>query len=306
MKSLLKGNNKMRNILKRFLVLVMAAAMFLSGSAAAFGETTDPENARIEELVADFFEIWGNSDYDLMVERCDPKWKENCENPKNVLFALLANRRPLELDIELISENGTGSDGTVTISVLMDRNDGKEPVRYRLSIHVIKAADGNWYIDPQSLKTYEGNISVQTEAADDTVIRNKLAVFFEGWGTNDLDRMLEVCSPEWKKEQENARRRLFELLGNRTAVDEEILNIEKTETDTVRKAMAFITVDRNDGREPIPYFVSILMKKGEDGFWYVDPESLRSPEPTLNDELAAEAAAETENDSATEEEAPAR
>jgi hypothetical protein len=48
------------------------------------------------------------------------------------------------------------------------------------------------------------------------------------------------------------------------------------------------------------------MKKGEDGFWYVDPESLRSPEPTLNDELAAEAAAETENDSATEEEAPAR
>ena len=118
--------------------------------------------------------------------------------------------------------------------------------------------------------------------------------------------MLEVCSPEWKKEQENARRRLFELLGNRTAVDEEILNIEKTETDTVRKAMAFITVDRNDGREPIPYFVSILMKKGEDGFWYVDPESLRSPEPTLNDELAAEAAAETENDSTTEEEAPAR
>ena len=296
----------MRNILKRFLVLVMAAAMVLSGCAAAFGETADSETARIEELVTDFFEFWGNSDYDSMVELCDPKWKSNCENPQNALFNLLANRRALELYIELISENGTGSDGTVTLSVLMDRNDGKEPVQYRMSIHVIKAADGNWYIDPQSLKSYEVITSVQTEAADDTVIRNKLAVFFEGWGTNDLDRMLEVCSPEWKKEQENARRRLFELLGNRTAVDEEILNIEKTETDTVRKAMAFITVDRNDGREPIPYFVSILMKKGEDGFWYVDPESLRSPEPTLNDELAAEAAAETENDSTTEEEAPAR
>ena len=297
----------MRNILKRFLVLVMAAAMFLSGCTAAFSETADySECQRIAELLTDFFEFWENNDYDPMVELCDPKWKANCENPKNALFILLSNRRPLELDFEYISENGTGSDDTVTLTVLMDRNDGKEPVRYRLSIHVIKAADGNWYIDPQSLKSYEVNVSVQTEAADDTVIRNKLAVFFEGWGTNDLDRMLEVCSPEWKKEQENARRRLFELLGNRTAVNEEILNIEKTETDTVRKAMAFITVDRNDGREPIPYFVSILMKKGEDGFWYVDPESLRSPEPTLNDELAAETAAETENDSATEEEAPAR
>lgn len=296
----------MRSILKRFLILVTAAVMILSGGTAAFGETADPEDVRIEELVTDFFEFWGNSDYDPMVELCDPKWKSNCENPQNALFTLLANRRALELYIELISENGTGSDGTVTLSVLMDRNDGKEPVQYRMSIHVIKAADGNWYIDPQSLKSYEVITSVQTEAADDTVIRNKLAVFFEGWGTNDLDRMLEVCFPEWKKEQENARRRLFELLGNRTAVDEEILNIEKTETDTVRKAMAFITVDRNDGREPIPYFVSILMKKGEDGFWYVDPESLRSPELTLNDELAAEAAAETENDSTTEEEAPAR
>ena len=297
----------MRNILKRFLVLVMAAAMFLSGCTAAFSETVDySECQRIAELLTDFFEFWENNDYDPMVELCDPKWKENCENPTNALFILLSNRRPLELDFEYSSENGTGSDDTVTLTVLMDRNDGKEPVRYRLSIHVIKAADGNWYVDPQSLKSYEVNVSVQTEAADDTVIRNKLAVFFEGWGTNDLDWMLEVCSPEWKKEQENARRRLFELLGNRTAVDEEILNIEKTETDTVRKAMAFITVDRNDGREPIPYFISILMNKGEDGFWYVDPESLRSPEPTLNDELAAEAAAETENDSTTEEEAPAR
>ena len=296
----------MRSILKRFLVLVTAAAMILSGCTAAFGETADPENVRIEKLVNDFFEFWSNSDYDSMVELSDPEWVANCENPKYSMFTVLANRTALELYIELISENGTGSDGTVTLSVLMDRNDGKKPVQYRMSIHVIKAADGNWYIDPQSLKSYEVITSVQTEAADDTVIRNKLAVFFEGWGTNDLDRMLEVCSPEWKKEQENARRRLFELLGNRTAVDEEILNIEKTETDTVRKAMAFITVDRNDGREPIPYFVSILMKKGEDGFWYVDPESLRSPEPTLNDELAAEAAAETENDSTTEEEVPAR
>jgi hypothetical protein len=36
----------------------------------------------------------------------------------------------------------------------MDRNNGMDPVKYRLSVLMVKES-GDWYVDPQSLKTYD-------------------------------------------------------------------------------------------------------------------------------------------------------
>ena len=290
----------MRSILKRFLILVTAAAMILSGGTAAFGETADPEDVRIEELMNAFYQFWSNNDYNSMLELSDPEWKANCENPRNMLFNLVGNRTALEMTIEQIAEDGNGSDGTVTAEILMDRNDGKEPVRYRSSIHVIKRADGNWYVDPKSLKSYEVTENTRTEAMDEAIIRDLLAVFFGGWKSSDYDLMLEACSPEWTKEQENAKQSLLILLANRTALEMTIEQIAEEEAGPDRCVEVKVLMDRNNGRDPLLYMLSVLVTKDPDGNWYVDPESLKSVE------VITEAAAETENDSAAETEAPAR
>ena len=290
----------MSSILKQFLVLMTAAAMILYGCTADFGETADPENARIEELMTFFFDGWKNSDYDRMLEGCSPEWKKKHEDAKMSLFALLANRTALEVTIEQITEDGTGPDRRAAVLVLMDRNNGKDPAQYRLSVLVTKDPDGNWYVDPESLKSYEVIDEARTKAMNDAIMREQLTAFFEGWKNNDYDRMLEVCSPEWKKAQENARNGLFALLGNRTALEVTIEQITEDRTGTERCVTVVVLTDRNDGRDPVLYKLSVLVTKSPDEYWYVDPESLKSYEGI------EEAAAETENDSTTETEAPAR
>ena len=290
----------MSSILKRFLVLAAAAAMILSGGTAPFDETADPENVRIEELITGFFDEWKNSDYDRMLEGCSPEWKKEQEDAKRSLFILLANRTALEMTIEQITEDGTGLERYATVVALMDRNDGKEPVKYKLFVLAAKNPDGNWYIDPESLKINEVIRKAETETIDDVIVRGQLDAFFDGWKNSDYDRMLEGCSPEWKKKQEDAKRSLFALLANRTALEMTIEQITEDGTGTERRATVVALMDRHNGKDPTLYRLSVLVTKDPDGNWYVDPESLKSLEA---DEKTA---AETENDSTTEAETPAR
>ena len=53
--------------------------------------------------------------------------------------------------------SGTSNDTsrTVTVTALMDRNNGKDPVKYRMNIMMEKESDGLWYVDPKSLLSYE-------------------------------------------------------------------------------------------------------------------------------------------------------
>jgi hypothetical protein len=68
----------------------------------------------------------------------------------------MATRTPKEFDVEGISGTPNDTSRTVTVNSLMDRSNGKEPVRYRLSIIMDKdASDGQWYVNPKSLQTYE-------------------------------------------------------------------------------------------------------------------------------------------------------
>ena len=280
----------MSSILKRFLVLVTAAAMILSGCTAAFGEAADPENVRIEELITGFFDEWKNSDYDRMLEMCSPEWKKEQEDAKRSLFILLANRTALEMTIEQITEDGTGPERYATVVALMDRNDGKEPVKYKLFVLAAKNPDGNWYIDPESLKINEVIRNAQTETIDDVIVRGQLDVFFDGWKNSDYDRMLEACSPEWKKKQEDAKRSLVALLANRTALEMTIEQITEDGTGPERCATVLVLMDRHNGKDPALYRLSVLVTKDPDGNWYVDPESLRSCE------VIAEASAKAMDD----------
>ena len=106
------------------------------------------------ERLESFFRFWSAGMQDEMLTLCSPSWQSGVDNPKTALFGLLANRRPLDYTVERISGTPESTSRTVTVTSTIDRNNGKDPVKYRLSVLMVKESE-QWYVDPQSLKTYE-------------------------------------------------------------------------------------------------------------------------------------------------------
>ena len=101
-----------------------------------------------------FFRYWSAGMQDEMLNLCAPSWQSGVDNPKTALFGLLANRRPLDYTVESITGTSESTSRNVTVTSTIDRNNGKDPVKYRLSVLMVKENE-QWYVDPQSLKTYE-------------------------------------------------------------------------------------------------------------------------------------------------------
>lgn len=111
------------------------------------------DSATTDRLEA-FFRYWSANRYDEMLTLCAPSWQSSVDNPKTSLFGLMANRTPLDYTVEKISGTQDDTSRTVTVTSTMDRNNGKDPVKYRLSVLMVKESD-QWFVDPQSLKTYD-------------------------------------------------------------------------------------------------------------------------------------------------------
>ncbi len=101
-----------------------------------------------------FFYYWSVNKQDDMLTLCAPSWLSTVENAKTALFGLMANRTPLDYTVEKISGTVDDTSRTVTVTSTMDRNNGKDPVKYRLGVLMVREGD-QWYVDPQSLKSYE-------------------------------------------------------------------------------------------------------------------------------------------------------
>ena len=111
------------------------------------------DNLLMERLVA-FFNFWSGNRQDEMLTLCAPSWQSKQENPRTSLFALLANRTPKDCTPESITGTPADTSRRVTLTSQMDRNNGKPAEKYRMTILMVM--EGNeWYIDPQSLQTYE-------------------------------------------------------------------------------------------------------------------------------------------------------
>ena len=128
---------------------------------SAVTETETPATAtpRVEdnsaaERLESFFRYWSANRQDEMLTLCSPSWQGKQDNPKTALFGLLANRTPLDYTLEKISGTSEDTSRTVTLTSTMDRNNGKDPVKYRLNVLMVRESD-TWFVDPQSLKTYE-------------------------------------------------------------------------------------------------------------------------------------------------------
>lgn len=133
------------------------------------GAFYDPETAvsvfmdeAFADRVGEFYSYWYTSDLDHMLEMCDPAWKAQQENPKSALFAILANRTPLSFTIESF-RNETDGTRTASVTARIDRHNGKEPADYRHTVVLNKAEDGQWYLDPRCLQTFEPAENVSWE-----------------------------------------------------------------------------------------------------------------------------------------------
>ena len=121
---------------------------------------TEFEAADVRDRVTAFFSFWSSNDLNNMLEICNSGWKSACENPLTELFTILRNRTPLDLEIRSASPiAGESVDGLqyylVTVTTLMDRNDGRDPVRYLFRFLMRKEEDGLWYLDPTSFNNSE-------------------------------------------------------------------------------------------------------------------------------------------------------
>ena len=110
----------------------------------------DAESCR--ETLARFLSAWNRDSLDEMLDECSGVWKAIIiTSPKMQLVAFMANRTPL--NYTLYDINVQGDDAYAELTMLTDRNNGKDPVNYRFSIHLVR--EGNkWYIDPPSLMNY--------------------------------------------------------------------------------------------------------------------------------------------------------
>ena len=129
-----------------------------------------------------FCHYWAENRLEDMLTLCAPDWSEKKEEPKISLFAVLGNRTPMNYTVNAVSGGPADTARTVTVTALIDRHNGKDPDYYLLQILMKKAADGLWYVDPDSLNTTEpagtwpaetptpGPEDAAQETTDDTVL----------------------------------------------------------------------------------------------------------------------------------------
>lgn len=260
-----------------------------AASAPAEMDLSDEDREGATNRTFEFFSHWKRNLPDEMLEMCTSDWKAQQEDLRAALFALMRNMTPVESpELEMTYVYGTGKECALVATATMDRNDGREPKRFRYCLILKKEEDGKWHIDPAGLDTFEeaGTPAAQEEPAEDAgdagdkAVMEPLLAFFAYWSQNRQDDMLELCSSDWKASVENPKAELFAILANRTPLDMTPETVSGTDGTAECTAVVTSTIDRNNGKEALKYRLEILMKQEADGSWRVDPRSLAAFEKT--------------------------
>ncbi len=140
-------------------------------------ETEKPaEDTSAQDRLVEFFRYWGMNQTEDMLRLCMPSWQASVENPIGTLFTILANRLPIDYSYESITGTNDDTSRTITLTSTIDRRNGKDPVKYRLNVIMVKEND-EWYVDPQSLKSYE---AAETTAPPEDVVTPTPTPFVNG------------------------------------------------------------------------------------------------------------------------------
>ena len=145
----------------------LAAAATVESEPTPTPSPTPVAVSEAETKLETFMTLWMVNNTQEMVSFVQPSWASAQENPSTALFTLLANRTPEDFEIEDIAGTDNDNSRTVTMTATINKNNGKDPIKYRFMIIMVKEG-GSWYVDPNSLAT---NDSVEEE--EENVINNE-------------------------------------------------------------------------------------------------------------------------------------
>ena len=129
--------------------------------------------------------------------------------------------------------------------------------------------------------------AVVTDSGLASAAVQQMESFLYFWTVNDIDSMVNLCSPSWCSAQDAPKTALFSILANRTPTDYEATSITGTDNDSTRTVTTTISLHRNNGSDPLKYIFKVVMVN-ENGTWYVDPRSLESNEKATATPASAE------------------
>lgn len=151
------------------------------------------------------------------------------------------------------------------------------------------------YRDAEAEMARRGLPADQETDFEAAAVRDRVTTFFTWWSVNNLDEMLVMCDSGWKAATADPRTELFKILRNRTPVDLEIESAapiagESPDGFPYYYVTAASRLDRNNGTAYRKYRIHLLVRKEEDGIWYIDPTGLNDCEDAEED-FPAEATA---------------
>lgn len=127
-------------------------------------------------------------------------------------------------------------------------------------------------------------------------LQKRVILFFQYWNCNNPDEMLTLCDSSWKAGAEEPRSELIRILEDRTPLDATIESAdtiagEGPENLTYYLVTAVSHLDKNNGTAPEKYRIHLLVRKEEDGLWYINPagiENCEKAEEDIPDESAVD------------------
>lgn len=141
-------------------------------------ETPPPEvdegESESEARLSTFMDYWSSNNFEQMANLVLPSWAAKQSDPASALFTIISNRTPQKYTIEGIAGVPGDSSRTVTMSAYIDKNNGKDPVRYRFMILMVNEQN-EWYVDPNSLATNETVDATATPEPGKATVAQSLA-----------------------------------------------------------------------------------------------------------------------------------
>ena len=246
----------------------------------------DPE---IEERLDGFMNRWSTQDYDGMLTLCDPEWQANTEDARQALEDLIQNATLLENRYKKITGTAEDTLRTVTCATNIQRPGNKLHTSFQLDIEVKKAADGLWYINPESLKIWTVTEDIRVEPVESGVAEEPVRLdrledynqmqlwsFFQYWAQGDADYMIYELEPEQRDGGKETLAQLRELMEGGTPLSYQI-NSRRTE---IGGSIYVCTVEMDPGNGEAPRYERFdIHMKGQAGENGIDLTSLKERQP---------------------------
>lgn len=119
-----------------------------------------------------------------------------------------------------------------------------------------------------------------------TIVEQRLEQFMSAWIAQDYSGMVSLSIPSWVQAQDDAERKMFQIRSNRTPVDYKVTDVSGSDADSLRTVTMEASIDKSNGQAPMRFRFLVLMMRVNDA-WYVDPNSLTSPQQLTLAQAAA-------------------